>query len=75
MNHSPVAVFAPYPFQVGQRIAILHGPRRGDWEVVAVDARRLKLRCPISGREVDWERFCYLVEESGTRAWPQGDAP
>ena len=55
--------FRPYPLQVGQKIFIDGGPRRGDWEVEGLSDRKVKLRCPFSAREVDWDRFCYLVEK------------
>lgn len=65
-----VTVFNPYPFQVGQKINIQDGPRKGDWEVVAVTDRKVKLRCPFSKREFDWNRFCYTVEEKRGVTWP-----
>jgi hypothetical protein len=65
-------VFQPYPFQVGQKVFIENGPRRGDWEVIGLSDRKMKLRCPFSGREVEWDRFCYLVEEK-KGAWPHPD--
>lgn len=65
-----VTVFKPYAFRVGQKINILDGPRKGDWEVVAVTDRKVKLRCPFSKKEFDWNRFCYLVEEQSGVAWP-----
>ena len=64
--------FRPYTLQVGQKLFIDGGPRRGDWEVVDLSDRKVKLRCPLSGREVDWDRFCYLVEEQ-TGTWPHPD--
>ncbi|MFZ5449444.1 MAG: hypothetical protein ACOZFS_12475 [Thermodesulfobacteriota bacterium] len=67
---STVAIFRPYPFRAGQKIFISGGPRRGDWEVIRVDAERIKLRCPISHREVEWLQFCYLVEEKAGEPWP-----
>jgi hypothetical protein len=70
MNASLVSIFRPYPFHVGQRIYIEDGPRRGDWEVIGISDRKVKLRCPISMREVEWDRFCYLVEESKNSPWP-----
>jgi hypothetical protein len=67
-----VLVFQPYPFQVGQKIFIESGPRRGDWEVSALGDQKVRLRCPISQREVEWDRFCYLVEERND-IWPHPD--
>ena len=66
-----VAVFRPYAFEVGQKINIDGGPRAGDWEVVGLGERKVTLRCPISGREFEWDRFCYLVDEQEDVEWPQ----
>jgi hypothetical protein len=65
-----VIVFEPYPFQEGQKINIKEGPRRGDWEVIGVSNRKVKLRCPISLREVEWDTFCYCVKEGVDMEWP-----
>lgn len=65
--------FEPYPFSVDQKISITHGPRRGDWEVVAVSDRKLTLRCPVSKREFTWDRFCYFTEEKEEPVWPTPD--
>ena len=70
MSTDRVLVFRPYPLQVGQKIYIEGGPRRGDWEVVGVGDRKVTLRCPISQREFEWNRFCYFVEEQKGTAWP-----
>ncbi|NTV13594.1 MAG: hypothetical protein HGA96_06655 [Desulfobulbaceae bacterium] len=69
-----VTVFQVYPLQEGQKINISAGPRRGDWLVIGLSERKMQLRCPVSGREVEWERFCYLVEEREQDKWPsQGE--
>ena len=73
MDESRVTVFAPYDFQAGQKIRIDSGPRFGDWEVVGVDDKRVTLRCPLSGKEATWARFCYLVEELERAPWPRGE--
>ena len=73
MSKDQVAVFTPYPFEKGQKINIANGPRKGDWEVIGVSESKVKLRCPISLREFEWHRFCYLVEEQAGRVWPQKD--
>ena len=65
-----VSVFREYPLQVGQKINIADGLHRGDWLVIGLSERKMKLRCPVSGREVEWERFCYLAEERGQEEWP-----
>ena len=68
-----VVVFKPYAFEVGQKIYIEDGPRAGDWEVVSVTKRKVGLRCPISHREVEWDRFCYLMDERESEEWPHSD--
>lgn len=68
-----VTIFSPYPFSEGQKINIAGGPRQGDWEVIAVTERKVKLRCPISFREFEWDRFCYFSEERQGTEWPQKD--
>ncbi len=68
-----VTVFAPYPFKTGQRIRIQSGPRKGDWEVIGLSDAKVKLRCPISQREFEWRRFCYLTDELENETWPLED--
>ncbi|MFZ7127218.1 MAG: hypothetical protein ACOWWM_13775 [Desulfobacterales bacterium] len=70
MDKKPVLIFRPYPFEVGQRIFIESGPRYGDWEVIGVSERKVTLRCPVSNREMEWNRFCYFVEASEDSPWP-----
>jgi len=65
-----VTVFKPYDFRVGQKLFIEGGPRKGDWEVVAVTDSKVKLRCPFSKREFDWNRFCYVIDEKKGAVWP-----
>jgi hypothetical protein len=72
METSKVSVFSPYPFSAGQKINIADGPRKGDWEVVGVTAGKVKLRCPISHREFEWDRFCYHVADRA-QPWPGND--
>ena len=73
MSGFSVAVFRPYPFQEGKKIRVEGGPRSGDWEVISVGERKVALRCPVSGREVHWDRFCYLVDELDDEEWPLRD--
>lgn len=73
MGETPVVIFRPYPFKIGQKIFIESGPRRGDWEVVGVSEKQVTLRCPISKRELAWSRFCYFVEEDPNSPWPHPD--
>ena len=71
-KHS-VILCKPLSLEVGQKIHIDGGPRGGDWEVIGVSERKVKLRCPVSAREFEWDRFCYVVEEQQDREWPQKD--
>jgi len=73
MAEHNVAIFKLYPFFEGQKINIEDGPRKGDWEVVGISDRKVKLRCPISHREFEWNRFCYFMQERGGIQWPQDD--
>ena len=73
MNTCKVTFFRLYPFEVGQKIHIEDGPRKGDWEVIGVNDRKVKFRCPVSLREFEWDRFCYFVEERYSSEWPQKD--
>lgn len=58
-----VRCFTPCDFSVGEMIYIDDGKRKGDWRVVAFDDKTVTLRCPMSGREFSWSRFCYQVGE------------
>lgn len=72
MNESHgVAFFSPFDFHGGQKIHINDGPRKGDWEVVYVTEKKVKLRCPVSLKEFEWDRFCFHVEERMVSEWPQ----
>ncbi|RJP14884.1 MAG: hypothetical protein C4520_20865 [Candidatus Abyssobacteria bacterium SURF_5] len=74
MSPEMVIVFRPFPLLPGQKIRIDNGPRGGDWEVMDVSDRKIRLRCPLSGREVEWDRFCYFVEQRDDLPWPQREA-
>ena len=69
MARHRVTRFRQYPLAIGQKIHIEDGPRQGDWEVVAADERSVRLRCPLSGKELDVKPFCCLVEERDAE-WP-----
>ncbi len=71
MEKHKVTLFQPYPFTQGQKIRIMGGKRGGDWEVVGVSEAKVKLRCPVSGRQFEWDRFCYFIEERENEAWPE----
>jgi hypothetical protein len=68
-----VTFFRPYPFKVGQKITIQGGPRGGDWEVIGMDEKKVKLRCPVSFREFEWAHFCYFTEDQDIAVWPHTD--
>ncbi len=70
MGHD-VTVFRPYDFKVGQKIRIEDSRRRGDWEIVAINELKITLKCPISKKEFEWTKFCYLVTEETNAVWPQ----
>ncbi|MFP4028523.1 MAG: hypothetical protein ACLFWL_12090 [Candidatus Brocadiia bacterium] len=72
MAEEEVTVFRPYDFEIGQKIQIDGGPRNGDWEVIDCDEKTVTLRCPLSGREFGWKRFCYAVTTERSE-WPQGE--
>lgn len=64
-----VVFFKRFPMEKGQKIHIEDGPRKGDWQVLAADEKKVTLQCPVSGRKVEWDRFCYYVEEREA-VWP-----
>jgi hypothetical protein len=68
-----VLVLRPYPVRLGQKIYIEAGPRHGDWQIIEVSDRKMKLRCPISQREIECDRFCYVVTEAADIPWPHRD--
>jgi len=72
MQRATVTIFKPYDFRVGERIRIEGGMRGGDWEVIEITDKNVRLRCPVSGKEVDWARFCYF-EEKREQPWPLKD--
>lgn len=66
-----VQVFSLFDFHGGEKIHIDSGPRKGDWEVLGVTEKKVRLRCPVSLREFEWDRFCFHVEERIVKSWPQ----
>lgn len=66
-----VLFFKRFPMETGQRIHIEDGPRKGDWEVIAVNDKKVTLLCPVSGYKAEWDRFCYFAEEREAE-WPAG---
>ncbi len=73
MEKHKVTVFKMYEFEVGQKITIADGPRAGDWLVIGVDDKKVRLRCPVSHMEFEWSRFCCHVENREQDEWPVRD--
>jgi hypothetical protein len=71
MEKHDVTVFSPYSFKVGQKIYIDEGRRKGDWEVVSMDNHKIKLKCPVSLREFEFNRFCYFAKNEKGIEWPR----
>ncbi|MCU0588836.1 MAG: hypothetical protein MUF52_11860 [Syntrophobacteraceae bacterium] len=71
MARHRVALFKLFPLEAGQKIRIEDGPRRGDWEVLGVTERKMKLRCPVTFKEVEWDRFACLARELEDEEWPE----
>jgi len=69
MEKQTVTLFRPYDFVPGQKIHIESGPRKGDWKVVGMTDRKIKLQCPISLKTFEWNRFCYFAEEHKSAEW------
>lgn len=70
MKHD-VTVFTSYSFKVGQKIRLEKTRRKGDWEIVAINEHTITLKCPISKKEYEWTKFCYVVEEEKDVEWPR----
>lgn len=64
-----VTIFKSFPLEIGQKIRIEDSPRFGDWEVIGLTEHKVTLKCPVSGKEVTWSRFCYFTEEVD-KNWP-----
>ncbi|MBT3312032.1 MAG: hypothetical protein HN931_03075 [Desulfobacterales bacterium] len=64
MKEDNIIYFKQYPFETGQKINIVDGPRKGDWEVLEVSDYKVRLRCPVSLKEFNWDRFCYSTTEN-----------
>lgn len=73
MNQHDVYRFRLFPLEVGHKIHIDGGVYRGDWEVVGVGERKVRLRCPVSGREVERDQFLAFVSLQKGVEWPEHD--
>ena len=72
MTEHEVVVFKEYQLRVGQKIHIGDGFRRGDWLVIGVGERKIQLRCPVSGVEIECEKTFFFAEKRLQREWPAG---
>ncbi len=73
MGSYKVTVFSPYHFEIGEKIHINEGPRKGDWEVIGISEHKVTLRCPVTKKEFKWDRFCYYIETKELDQWPTKD--
>ncbi len=67
-----VLIFRLYPLQLGDKIFFQDGPRRGDWQVIEVGPRKLRLKCPVSFKELECDHLYTFVEERPNEPWPHG---
>ncbi len=70
MAEHEVIVFKEYPFKVGQKIHIVDGFRRGDWLVTGFSERKIQLRCPVSGVEIECDKPFFFAEKRRLPEWP-----
>lgn len=70
MSGHEVSIFEPYRFVLGEKITIIGGPRRGDWEVTGFNEKKVQLRCPVTQKVVEWDRFCFFVKKLTEVPWP-----
>jgi hypothetical protein len=73
MSQHDVYLFRPFALEVGHKIHIEGGTYRGDWQVVAVEDRKVRLKCPVSGREVERDHFLAFVSLQKGAEWPRHD--
>ncbi len=71
MDNCNVTIFKAYPFSVGEKIRIDGGVRSGDWEIIDISEKKIKLRCPVSFKELEVDRFCYHLETLEDAEWPK----
>jgi hypothetical protein len=70
MDKARVFFFEPFEFKAGQKINLKSGPRRGDWLVKEVTEHKVLLKCPVTGKEIKPDRFCFFLEERLVEDWP-----
>ena len=70
MAEHEVIVFKEYQLEVGQKIHIADGFRRGDWLVIGCGERKIQLRCPVSGIEIECDKTFFFAEKRRQPNWP-----
>ncbi len=70
MAEHEVIIFREYPLEVGQKIHIDDGPRRGDWLVTGFSEKKIQLRCPVSGVDIACDRPLCFAEKRWQSEWP-----
>jgi len=68
-----VTVFRPHSLQVGQKIRIEDETHGEDWEVIGLSGRKVRLRCPVSGQEIERAGFYQFAEKRQVAQWPSED--
>lgn len=70
MAEHEVIIFKEYQLKVGQKIHIDDGFRRGDWLVIGSSERKIQLRCPVSGAEIECDKTFFFTEKRRQPEWP-----
>lgn len=70
MPKHEVIIFREYQLQVGQKIHIADGFRQGDWLIIGCGERKIKLRCPVSGKEIECDKTFFFAEKRLQKKWP-----
>lgn len=71
MSIENVVLFERYPLEVGQKIRLSGGGRGGDWLVIGLDEKKMRLKCPVSGKEVEWDRMFAFAKTLENEEWPK----
>jgi len=61
-------IFEPYPFRVGERIQRRRKGKLEDWDVIAVSADEVTVKCPFHGMELTWQRSHFWTTEKNGSA-------
>jgi len=55
-------VFEPYHLKIGDRILITDGPWKGDWDIIELSDKKIKVKCPFKGTELEWKRQMFTFQ-------------